>query len=234
VEVREILGLEHLPWAEAWFLAIDEGAWREASRVARALGKTGLEAWTYEDRPEVVAFLAARGYEEVRRYLRLELDVAAAPDPEPPGVPLVTLAARPDLARGVYGVALEAIPDQPGREDVRLGAFEEFRAYGIDRHRPDAFFVALDGDRVVGFGHLEVEGDVATHGMTAVARHARGRGVATALKRAQIAWAKANGIRTLRTANEVRIAAIRRLNERYGYRPLPAEVVLRGPLAPID
>jgi mycothiol synthase len=67
--------------------------------------------------------------------------------------------------------------------------------------------------------------------MTADARAWRGRGIAEAIKRAQIRWAKANGLRVLRTANEVRIAAIRRLNERYGYRPEPAEIVMRGPLA---
>jgi GNAT superfamily N-acetyltransferase len=63
-------------------------------------------------------------------------------------------------------------------------------------------------------------------------RHAwRRRGIAEAIKRAHIRWTKANGLRVLRTANEVRIPAIRRLNERYGYRPEPAEIVMRGLLA---
>ena len=87
---------------------------------------------------------------------------------------------------------------------------------------------------MVGFGVLSVDGDEAYHAMTAVARAWRRRGIAEAIKRAHIRWARRNGIRVLRTANEVRIAPIRRLNERYGYDPEPAEIVLRGPLAPPD
>lgn len=234
MEVRPIGGQEHLPWAEVWLLDVDDDAWREASRRAAALGKTGLEAWTYEDRAHVLAFLAARGYEEVRRYLISELDVAAAPDPPPPAFELATLAERPDLVRAVYELSVETHRDQPGREDARLGGFDEWRVWALDPHPPEAFFVALDGGRAIGFACLTVDDGVWWHRMTAVARDARGRGVAGALKAAQIAWAKANGVPSLRTANEVRIAAIRRLNERWGYRPLPAEVVLRGPLALLD
>ena len=85
---------------------------------------------------------------------------------------------------------------------------------------------------MIGFAILAVEGDEGEHVHTGVAAHWRGQGVAESLKRAQIRWAKANGLRILRTANEVRIPQIIRLNERYGYRPEPAEIVLRGPLAP--
>jgi GNAT superfamily N-acetyltransferase len=65
----------------------------------------------------------------------------------------------------------------------------------------------------------------------AVARDARGRGVAGAIKRAQIAWAKANGVPALRTANEVRLEGMLALNRRLGYRTLYDEIVMRGPVA---
>ena len=65
----------------------------------------------------------------------------------------------------------------------------------------------------------------------AVARDARGRGVAGALKRAQVRWAKQQGIEKLRTANEVRLDSMLDLNRRFGYVPLYAEIVLRGPAA---
>jgi mycothiol synthase len=232
VDVKPIPGQEHLPWAEVWFERIDDELWREASRAAVAIGKSGLEAWTTDETPDVITYLAERGYEEVRRYVRSELDVSAAPDPEPPGMELTTIAERPELAQELYEVVCEAYPDQPGRGDSSFGGYENWRAHALDPHPPETYFLALDRGRVVGFAFLEVDGDVATHGFTGVARAARGRGVATALKRAHIAWAKANGIRTLRTVNETRIGAIRRLNERYGYRPGTSEVVLRGPLAP--
>jgi hypothetical protein len=112
--VRAIPGQEHLPWAEVWFRTPHEEAWREASRTARALGKSGLEVWTTEDHPDVVEFFAERGYEEVRRYLRFALDVDAAPDPGEPEWPLTTLAERPELLPQVYDVARETYVDQPG------------------------------------------------------------------------------------------------------------------------
>ena len=67
--------------------------------------------------------------------------------------------------------------------------------------------------------------------MTAVARAQRGRGIATALKRATIDWARAAGLERLQTENNIGNASIRAVNARLGYRPLPDEIMLRGPLA---
>jgi hypothetical protein len=77
VDVKPMPGLEHLPFAEVWFHEIDDERWREASAAARALGKTGLEAWTTDATPDVVTFLEERGYEQVRHYVISELDGAA-------------------------------------------------------------------------------------------------------------------------------------------------------------
>src|SRR5438045_5265717 len=74
MDVKLIPGLEHLPFAEVWFHAIDDRLWREASDQARALDKSGLEVWTTDETPEVVGFLEPRGYQEVRRYVISELD----------------------------------------------------------------------------------------------------------------------------------------------------------------
>ena len=232
MDVKPLPGLEHLPYAEVWLRSADEGAWREASRLARELGKDGLEVWTTDETPEVVSLLEPRGYEIVRRYVVSELDVPAAPEPEPPGVPLTTFALRPDLAPQLYEIACESYPDQPGREQSRMSPYEVWRSWGLDPHPPEAFFIAMEGDRPLGYGYLDVDGDQGHHGFTAVARDARGRGLAGAIKRAQIAWAKANGLATLRTANEVRLPQMLALNERHGYRPLYTELVLRGPAAP--
>jgi GNAT superfamily N-acetyltransferase len=229
VDVIPIPGLEHLPYAEVWFHEINEDRWREASAAARALGKIGLEAWTTDRTPEVVDFLRERGYVEVRRYVISELDVAAAPDPGAPAFPLVTFAERPDLAPQLYALARIAYPDQPGRSNSRIG--EEWHEWGLRRHRPDAYFIALDGGRVLAYGYLEEHDGAWTNGFMAVARDARGRGLAGAIKRAQIAWAKANGITALRTANEVRLTTMLDLNRRLGYRRLYDEIIMRGPAA---
>lgn len=231
MDVKPLPGLEHLPYAEAWLRSPDETLWRAASAAARSIGKTGLEVWTTDQTPAVVPFLEARGYSIHRRYVISELDVSAAPDPEPPAVPLTTFAERPDLARTLYALACESYPDQPGRVETRVPPFDVWRSWGLDPHEPTAYFIALEGGRVIGYGYLEVEDDSAKHGFTAVARDARGRGIAGAIKRGQIGWAKAHGLRSLQTANETRLEQMLDLNRRHGYRPLYTEVVLRGPAA---
>lgn len=231
MDVKLIPGLEHLPYAEVWFRAIDDASWREASAGARALGKTGLEVWTTTETPEVVAFLAPRGYEEVRRYVISELDVASAPDLGPPAYELTTLAERPDLAPRAYEIARFAVGDQPGRAGAQSPDYERWRGWSVDPVPPEAFFMVLDGEELLGYGFLEPGEQHWTHGFMAVARAHRGGGVAGAIKRGQIAWAKAHGIPALRTATEVRLTQMRALNDRFGYRPLYEEIVLRGPNA---
>jgi len=217
MDVKPIPGLEHLPYAEVWFHEIDDTRLQEASTAARRLGKTGLEAWTTTRTPAVAEFLAGRGFGEVRRYVVSELDVAAAPDPGDPAFEIVLLSDRPDLRGSLYAIARVAYPDQPGRAGTRID--ETWFQWGL----PGPAFVAVEEGNVLGYGVLE--------GFLAVAREARGRGVAGAIKRAEIAWAKANGPTSLTTANEVRLEGMLELNRRLGYRPLYEEIVLRGPLA---
>jgi GNAT superfamily N-acetyltransferase len=227
-DVRPIPGLEHLPFAEVWFHAIDEEAWRRASEAAGALGKSGLEAWTTTGTPAVAGFLEQRGYVEVRRYVVSELDVAAAPDPGRPRYEVVSLAQRPELAGELYVLARVAYADQPGRAETRVDG--DWHEWGLRAQRPDAYFVAVEAGRALGYGYLAEHEGSWTHGFTAVRRDARGRGVAGAIKRAQIAWAKANGVPALRTANERRLTSMLDLNRRLGYVSLYEEIVLRGPL----
>jgi GNAT superfamily N-acetyltransferase len=227
VDVHPIPGLEHLPYAEVWLHAADEDAWREASAAAREIGKSGLEVWTTTRTPEVAPWLDGKGYDEVRRYVISELDVTGAPDLGPPSFEIVTFADRPDLEDDLHALARLAYGDQPGRSESRI---EGWPAWGLHAHRPDAYFIALEDGRLLGYGYLQLEGETWSSGFMAVAREARGRGVAGALKRAQIQWAKKEGIATLRTANEVRLDSMLDLNRRFGYRPLYEEIVLRGPL----
>lgn len=229
MDVRPIPGLEHLPFAEVWLHEAGDEAWREASAGARALGKTGLEAWTTTRTPEVATFLASRGYAEVRRYVVSQLDVAAAAEPDAPRYELVTLSERPELAGELQALARVAYADQPGRQETRID--DAWHEWGLRAHPPEAYFVALEDGRVLGYGYLAEEEGTWSHGFTAVRREARGRGVAGAIKRAQIAWAKANGVVALRTANETRLCSMLELNRRFGYVPLYEEIVLRGPLA---
>jgi GNAT superfamily N-acetyltransferase len=100
--------------------------------------------------------------------------------------------------------------------------------------RPEATFVALAGEEVAGYAKFSLTGAqpaIAHHDLTAVKRAWRGRGVARALKAAQINWALANGYTELHTRNEERNEPIRRLNARFGYRPGIGRIYLVGPIS---
>jgi GNAT superfamily N-acetyltransferase len=91
--------------------------------------------------------------------------------------------------------------------------------------------VALDDGGVVGYAIAgRLTDDTYQHWMIGVARSVRGRGIATALKRRQIAAARAAGVAFLRTQNDLGNAPMRRVNERLGYEKLFEWVHPGGPL----
>jgi GNAT superfamily N-acetyltransferase len=211
--------------------------------VSEWLRERGLEeihASAMEDDEESLAYAARRGFREIERYPRLLLDLSTIEEPPvhaPPGVEILTWADHPDLARGMYEVAVEAYADVPGGDSEEMEAFEDWLAHDMQGSgdRPEATFVAVAGGEVVGYAKYfltEARPAVAFHDMTAVRRSWRGRGVARALKQAQIAWAKRAGYEVLETANEERNEPIRRLNADLGYQLAPGRIVLEGPLAP--
>ncbi len=206
----------------------------EVARRSEALGRPVLQAEVRELDAESLAWAERRGFREVGRESRLVLELAGieAPDVDPPdGIEIVTWAERPELARGMYDVNREASPDIPGAEDDEVLSFEEWLAGDMRgaSDSPEAVFVALEGDEVVGYAKFAISNarpGVLIHDLTGVKRAHRGRGIAGALKRAEIAWAKRSGYDRIETLNEVRNEPIRRLNERHGYRPTPGHVVL--------
>ena len=97
--------------------------------------------------------------------------------------------------------------------------------------------IALDGGRVVGFAGLvrrAADPLLAEHGFTGVAATHRGRGIATLLKRSQIAWAARSGYRELMTATQFDNAPMRAINDRLGYEALPAWIRVEAPLDEIE
>ena len=186
-----------------------------------------------------LAWAARRGFAEVGRNSRLVLDLTTIDEPvveTPEGIEVVTWAERPDVTEGMYAVAREAYSDVPGEEETEIAPFEEWLAMDMQGagDRPEATFVALAGEEVVAYAKLSLSlarPTVAMHDMTGVRRAWRGRGIASALKAAEIAWAKRAGYEKLETQNEERNAPIRHLNERYGYVVTPGSVTVRGPVA---
>ena len=206
----------------------------------RERGLDVIHASVAEDDEESLAYARRRGFREIERYPRLRLELATIEEPvvkPPPGVEIVTWAARPEAARGIYEVAVEAYADVPGGDSEEMEPFEDWLAHDMQGSgdKPEATFVAVAGHEVVGYAKYsltEAQPTVAFHDMTAVLRSWRGRGVARALKQAQIAWAKRAGYEELETSNEERNEPIRRLNAELGYSLAPGRVLLEGPLAP--
>ena len=206
---------------------------------ARDLGYVDLMGPVKETDDVSLAWAKRRGYVEIGRNSLLALDLTHTERPvvDPPaGIEIVSWAERPDAAEGMYAVARQAYPDVPGEEDAEVAPFEEWLAMDMQGagDRPEATFVALAGDEVVAYAKLSLSlarPTVAMHDMTGVRRDWRGRGIARALKAAEIAWALDNGYERLETQNEERNEPIRRLNERYGYVIEPGSVTVRGPVA---
>jgi GNAT superfamily N-acetyltransferase len=208
---------------------------RSASEHARTLGRSSFYAVVRADDADSLGYYGRLGYEERGRMQDAYLELAEVePRSEAPaGIAVVPLAERHH--RGAWEVACEAEPDIPSAEPREAGSFEAWHARNLDGPilLRDLSFVALDGDRVVGFALLGRHTDEsAEHWMTGVARGARGRGVALALKQAQVAAAKAAGLRFLRTQNDLANGPMRRVNEKLGFEPRFEWVHLVGPLLP--
>ena len=215
---------------------IGEALLREVSARGRGLRKEGLQLEVREDDEESVRFVEKRGYGEIEREKEVVLDLTQLAGPPPPdlpaGVEVVSRAERPDLEREMYEVDRETSRDIPGTAAEIEQTFEEWRSFAIERpsRDPDLTFLALAGDRLIGVAYLDVIADTAYHSLTGVVRDWRGRGVAQALKRAQIAAALARGHTRLVTESQHENMPMRRLNEKLGYKPSPGVIVFRGPL----
>jgi GNAT superfamily N-acetyltransferase len=214
---------------------IGSAMFAEISERGRRFGKDTIQGEVKENDAESRAFFERRGFVQVgaEKAVVLDLDGVQPPEVDPPsGVRIVSRAEEPDRLEGMYAVGVQAEEDIPGSSGVQT--FEQWRAHEIDKpsRRPEFCFIALAGDEVVGYAGLMVFGDEAHHGLTATRRDWRRRGVASALKRAEIAAAKRAGFRRLVTESEERNEPMRRLNEKLGFVPSPemSVVVMRGPL----
>ncbi len=209
------------------------------SAWAAARGAREIELRVGEDDPDSLGWTERRGFVEVGRNSLMVLDLTTLDEPEvqpPEGIEIVSWAERPELAEGIYEAARDAHRDIPGEEAVDIGSFEQWLSRDMQGagDRAEAVFVAVSGDEVAGYAKLSLsqeDAETAYHDLTAVRRAWRGRKIASALKAAQIGWAKQQGYRKLQTQNEERNAPIRALNRRFGYVLEPGTVTMRGPLA---
>ena len=189
---------------------------------AAALGRPRASGMVFEDDAESRSWAAHRGFEEHDRQVELsrELSPREAGPAAPAGIELAAL----DESRftEAYAVWVEAFPDMPVSPPIPPPTYEEWLEEEICG---PVTYIALEAGKVVGAAALleRTEG-LAEHGLTAVLRSHRGRGIATALKQALVHWASANGYRELSTWTQDGNAAMQAVNLKLGYRPRPAVI----------
>jgi mycothiol synthase len=195
---------------------------------AAGLDPPQVSGMVFEDDPESIAWATNRGFEEYDRQIELSREIGPAEDePRPPGG--IELA---ELEEGrhqeAYEVWAECYPDMPVSPPIPAPSYEEWLEEEVSG---PVTFVALDDGRVVGAAALldKIEG-LAEHGLTAVRRSHRGRGIATALKQGLVHWASRNGYRELTTWTQDRNAAMQAVNLKLGYLPRPAVINVRRSL----
>jgi GNAT superfamily N-acetyltransferase len=209
---------------------------REVSALARAQGRDALIFPSRHDDVGSLDYLGKRGFVEALRLrdVVLDLEQAASRFEPPDEVDIVPLETHHE--RELYEAAAVIARDIPtAQEAFEIGTFEQWRSDELRANTAwDCSFVALAEGAVIGYAILLDDGDgVGMHVMTGVLPAWRRRGIALALKQAQIDAARARGLRRLRTSNAME-NPMRQVNERLGYRRDVDWIHLRGPLLDRD
>lgn len=206
------------------------------ARHGRAIGRDGVNAFVDAQDDGAIAFAHLFGLAEADHQLeQLRRVTPREQEPRPlPGIELVSLAGRrEELLREAWeSVAREGYDDlpMPGPVSYRLETWLREEAT-----RPEGSFVAVEDGAVVGYASLleHANGPAsAEHGLTAVRRDRRRRGIARALKQAQLHWASRSGVLELVTWTQRGNEAMQALNRDLGYRDVSKLLTMQGPLPP--
>jgi GNAT superfamily N-acetyltransferase len=170
--------------------------------------------------PESLAWAERRGFREYRRDVELVRRLQGDERYPPPLDGIRIVEVTPELRDAAYALTREAWEDLPVGIPLETPSFETWLEE--DLAGPIAF-AALDGDELVGFSALMARDapGLLEHGLTATRRTHRRRGIATALKQTQIAWAAANGYRELITFTQDANEGMQAINLGLGYEPQP-------------
>jgi mycothiol synthase len=149
----------------------------------------------------------------------------------PPGIALVPLADRDDLAARLFDeLVCEAVSDFAVDRPIEIDA----NAWETQWLRDTSCcFVALAGGAIVGLAGYERDAEQPHRGenaLTAVRRDHRRRGIARALKQAAIRLASEQGLSELYTWTQQGNAAMQTLNRSLGYLDRDVTITVRGGL----
>ena len=166
-----------------------------------------------------LAFAERFGFVETGRQVEQVRRIGDEPRPaEPIEYEIVTVAERPELWAAAYEqIALTTFPDMDTPTPLDVSA-DEWATEWINE--PEAMFLAVVGDDVIGVAGLMLDSDKperAEVAYTGVRREWRGKAVASTLKRTSMAWAAEHGITEVHTWTQQGNANMRRLNEHLGF-----------------
>jgi GNAT superfamily N-acetyltransferase len=186
----------------------------------------------HADDPGAVRFAERYGFREVYREVEQARVIGDEPAPRlPQGVVILPVSERPGIWRAAYeAVGVQAFQDMatPAPLDISVEQWE--RDWITD---PEAMFVALAGEEVIGCAGLLPDTDDperAEQALTVVRRDWRRRGVAAALKRATLAWAAVHGLREVYTWTQRGNEDMRALNEHLGFVTRRESISMRASL----
>ena len=205
-----------------------------AEDTARERGGERTFSWTEETWPRSMRFLDRAGYGVVERRWESTLDLSrcdlarlqdAVDRVASSGVRIVSVASlsaeRADWKRDLHRLYSDVEKDVPAPFPIQEVPFEDFEALSLGRRFVgEGFFVALDGDELVGLTEPQVVDDVPganEQNLTGVRSDYRGRGIAYALKSRAVIWAAQAGYLSIRTQNAQSNAAMIAVNHRLGF-----------------
>jgi mycothiol synthase len=217
------------------------GTQLEGRLRAFASGKGAIELTAVIREDDAVArrFLERRGFQEAYRRFEMELDVAAFDWRRFPdwraglrGLRLTTLAelgVTEENLQKLLALSMELGGDVPHPEGAPQFTLEDMRQFAaMPGFRHDGLFVLLEGERLVGMSGVWLRaGQPAYTYFTGITRDNRGRGLATLLKLATIEFVQGLGAGAMRTNNDTLNYPMVAVNEKLGYRRLPARVAMK-------
>ena len=249
--------VEHMPWMfhpqkfRMTFMVhpgcrrrgIGTALYNQLTEDLRSLQAIAVRAEVRENQVDALAFLQKRGFAEYERELELRLAVAdadlallrsVAARVAQRGIVINTLADErqcdPDCLRKLYELDCTS-----GDDSYTPASYEEFVRH-LDRrsYLSDAFFIAILGDRYVGWTRMrtsrESEPGCLRQSFTGVRREYRRQGIALVLKLRTIEYARQHGYTSI-IAHSPHPAMIA-LNEKLGFRRGISALGLEKVLAP--
>jgi GNAT superfamily N-acetyltransferase len=192
---------------------------------------TGDKVGTHLEEEESRPFAERFGFRETDRQVEQVKHLGDEPDPPPlpAGIEVVTVAERPSLLREAYPLACEGYSDMALERPAQISLETWLRE---EATLPDGSFVALAGGEIVGWsGLVQHDNDgVAEDGLTVTRRDWRHRGLATTLKRMELAWAAEHGFREVVTWTQQGNEGMRSINELLGYEYRDVSITMVAPL----